>query len=704
MPRILTIPQEPLGRFRLFSVCFAAGIALLNVGLFLIDSSMPHALRWSATSAAALLAMWWVYGYRRGGFPAAGWLVDMALVGFVATLSPMPMRALGVFYAGAQFRALYKPRRDLVLLPLAYGIARLASIAAGPPDPTFALISLPSVVQLFALIIVATSLRLFADATERHAEIERALQRSDERYRLVARAMRDVVYDWNVGNGTVEWTESMQTVFGFARDAVGTTLDWWLTRVHPADRPALDRAVSAILADPAIGVSSVRYRVRRADDSYAHVSGSVIVQRGHDGSVERVIGSIRDVTSEQQLEEQLRQSQKMEAVGQLAGGVAHDFNNLLTVVGGHVYMLGERVPRTAFADKHLNGITRAAERAATLTRQLLAFSRKQILTPSLVNLNAVVDDVVQMMQPVIGEHVRIVARLDPRLPQVFADSGQLGQVLVNLALNARDAMPDGGTLTIETERTTLDQRQDDAGAPPLPPGAYVRLTMRDTGVGMDAETLARTFEPFFTTKPHGKGSGLGLATVYGIVKQSSGDIQAISTPGAGALFTILLPVAERPSQTPGARRPPLVADAAQWLGKRSILLVEDDDGVREFAEQVLSRAGYVVHSARNGVDALDQLRAFDAPIDVVVTDVIMPEMGGRELVQRLRALQPDLPVLFITGYADDSRMLGELHAKGARLVEKPFTPRTMEIAVRELLDVEASGLLLASIGDRGAGS
>jgi PAS domain S-box-containing protein len=603
-----------------------------------------------------------------------------------------------VFYAGAQFRALYGPRRDLVLLPAAYGIARLASIASGPPDPTFALISLTTVVQLLALIVVATSLRLFANATEQHAAIERALQRSDERYQLVARAMRDVVYDWNVANGTVEWTESMQTVFGFAPDAVGTTLAWWLDRVHPADRSALEASVADLLADSAIAVGSVRYRVRRADDSYAHVSGSVIVQRGHDGSVAHVIGSIRDITSEQQLEEQLRQSQKMEAVGQLAGGVAHDFNNLLTVIGGHVFMLVEYTPRTALTDKHLNGITHAVERAASLTRQLLAFSRKQILTPSLVNLNTVVDDVLQMMQPVIGEHVSIVTQLDRQLPPVFADSGQLGQVLVNLALNARDAMPDGGTLMIETECTTLDPRPDDAAAIPLPPGLYVRLTMRDTGVGMNPETLARAFEPFFTTKPHGKGSGLGLATVYGIVKQSSGDIQATSSPGAGAVFTILLPVVERPSQIPETRRPSFVADASQWPGRRVILLVEDDDGVREFTEQVLSRAGYVVRSACNGVDALRQVRALDGAIDAVVTDVIMPEMGGRELAQRLRAHQPELPVLFMTGYTDDSRMLRELHANGARLIEKPFTPRLLEIALQELMDVESSDL--ASMGDR----
>ncbi|HEY9226499.1 MAG TPA: ATP-binding protein, partial [Gemmatimonadaceae bacterium] len=605
MSRFFTIPPEPLARFRLFCAGFAVAVALLHVGLFAFDSSMPPLLRWSATTAAALLAAWWAYGYRRVGFPAAGWLIDIALTGFVATFSPMPLRALGVFYAGAQFRALYGPRRDLFLLPISYGIARLVSIAVGPPDATFELLSLPAVVQLVALTVIATALRLFVDATERRAAIERALQQSDERYKLVAGAMREVVYDLNLVADTIYWTESMQTVFGFTPESVCTKPSWWMDRVHPADRATLERSAAALFANPNVSVGSVRYRVRRADDSYAHVSGSMLVQRAPDGKATRVIGSIRDITTEQQLEEQLRQSQKMEAVGQLAGGVAHDFNNLLTVIGGHVFMLGERVPRTAFTEKHLDGITHAADRAAALTRQLLAFSRKQILNPSVVNLNAVVDDVLRMMQPVIGEHLKIVTRLDPLLSPVFADSGQLGQVLVNLALNARDAMPEGGTLTIETENTTLDQRQDDATATQLPPGTYVRLTMRDTGIGMSAETLARAFEPFFTTKPHGLGSGLGLATVYGIVKQSFGDIQGTSTPGAGAAFTVLLPVAHRPVDSPALRRPQTQTDAPQWPRQRSVLLVEDDDGVREFAEEVLTRAGYAVRSARSGVDALD---------------------------------------------------------------------------------------------------
>jgi signal transduction histidine kinase/CheY-like chemotaxis protein len=393
-----------------------------------------------------------------------------------------------------------------------------------------------------------------------------------------------------------------------------------------------------------------------------------------------VIGAER----QRELEEQLRQSQKMEAVGQLAGGVAHDFNNLLTVIGGHVFMLEHLVPITADSRKHLDGITRAAERAALLTRQLLAFSRKQLLSAAVISVNDVVDDVLQMIRPVIGEQVQIVTRLEADLSPVFADAGQLGQVLVNLALNARDAMPAGGTLTIQTSNAALTPGAPELAGASLAPGRYVKLLMRDTGVGMDAQTLAHAFEPFFTTKPHGQGTGLGLATVYGIVRQSFGDIVATSKPGEGSEFTILLPVATGsiPSKPATAPAP---ADLGDSAAPRRVLLVEDDDGVREFAEQVLSRAGYRVQSARNGADALQQVGTTDLDsFDVVVTDVVMPEMGGRALIEQLRRQRPDLPAVYITGYTDDSRMIGALYAPETRLLEKPFTAVALAAAVEDV--------------------
>ena len=699
--RLPRLPQEPLARFRLMSVWFAAALAFLNAVLFTFDANLPPALRAVEVTAAAALGAWWISGYRRGGFPTVGWVIDTALVLVVAAVSPMPSDAIALFFAGLQFRSLFVPRRELGFLIGSFAIARVGSTALwysnghveyGPLSPN-------SLISVLGLTIIAVSLHLFVEATQRQSAMARELARSDERYRLIARATRDVVYDWHVASGTIEWTESMQSVFGYAPDEIGDGA-WWLERVHPDDRDGLQRAVAAAVAEPATSVGTVHYRVRRADQRYAHVSGSLIVQRGNDGVAERVIGSIRDVTSEHLLEERLREAHKMEAVGQLAGGVAHDFNNLLTVIGGHVYMLEQATaaevqsdPVSAQSVKHLAGITRATDRAASLTRQLLAFGRKQLLSPTLVDVNAVVEETVHMMGPAVGERIAVVTRLEPDLRPVYADAGQLGQVLVNLALNARDAMHamNGGTLTLETSNARLEERSDPIGPSEsgLTSGDYVRLTVRDTGTGMDAATLTRAFEPFFTTKPHGRGTGLGLSTVYGIVKQSFGDIHAESTLGAGSTFTIHLPAAERRT-APRANSPQGTVGA--WIdaltparsGHRGILLVEDNAGVRAFAAEVLSHAGYTVHTACHGIEGIEQMRRHESSIDVVVTDVVMPEMGGRAMVEQLRKRRPQLPVLYITGYTDDACMIEELKATGARLLEKPFTAGTLADAVASL--------------------
>ena len=709
MRRFVTVPPEPLPRFRLLAVLFAAAVAFLNTGLLAFYRSLPvpltTAVRWEMAAAAALLGAWWLYGYRRGGFPTAGWLVDPALVGVVAIASPMPAHAVALFFGGIQLRALFVPRRQLPVLVALYGLMRLgaATFAYSSGHLAFGGLTPSALFSVFGLTMLAIGLHLFADASERQVATARALARSEERYRLVARATRDVVYDLHVATGRIEWTDAMETVFGYAGDRVAH-VDWWLERVHPADLDGLRRSVAAVLSDAGQSVGgTVHYRVRRADGRYAHVSGSMIVQRDSDGRPERVIGSIRDVTSEHLLEEQLRQAQKMEAVGQLAGGVAHDFNNLLTVIGGHVYMLetagGAREPNVA---KHLDGITRAADRAAALTRQLLAFGRKQLLSPQVLDLNEIVDDVLQMMRPALGEQITVVAQLEPTLKPIHADAGQIGQVLVNLALNARDAISgqrDGrGTLTIETANAVVTEWQDARtgdSRPALAAGEYVRLTVRDTGIGMGPQTLARAFEPFFTTKPHGQGTGLGLATVYGIVKQSFGDVQVESAPGSGASFTIHLPVAVADRQatpTPARASVQLVSPATPaWGGTttrldRAVLLVEDDDGVREFALRVLADAGCTVYTARHGAEALERVRERGSSIQLIVTDVVMPEMRGPELVEKLRAQRLDLPVLYITGYSDDARMLDELKAAGARLLEKPFTAAALVQAVAALSD------------------
>ena len=688
MSRLPRIPSDPLARFRLISVWFAAALAFLNVGLLAFDPSLPVALKTAGALAAATLGAWWLYGHQRQ-FPIAGWLVDALLLVVIALLSPMPSRSVALFFGGLQLRALYVPRRQVGWMIGSYAVARALSVALTYANGQVSLRAFPAtaIISVLGLSVIAMSVFLFASATEQHMAVTRELARAEERYRLVARVTRDVVYDWNVATNEIEWTESMQSVFGYPPEQVGGSA-WWFECVHPADREALTRAVAAVVDDPAATVGTVNYRVRCADRRYADVSGSMIVRRRPDGSAERVIGSIRDVTSERLLEERLRQAQKMEAVGQLAGGVAHDFNNLLTVIGGHVYMLEHGLLNSAhqsadidaFAAKHLSGIARASDRAASLTRQLVAFGKKQLLAPTVVDLNGVVEDVLGMMRPTLDVRITTATRLEPDLWPVYADTGQLGQVLVNLILNARDAMQrTGGTLSVDTSNATLDDKAD------LPSGDYVRLVVSDTGTGMEAATLARAFEPFFTTKPMGHGTGLGLATVYGIVEQSLGHIKGESAPGAGSVFTIHLPVASPERRR--AANAAIVTDtlpANVWTtvsDRRGVLLVEDDSGVREFAATVLAHAGYNVYVARNGVAGLEEMRKHGESIDTLVTDVVMPEMGGRVLADHLRKGRPGLPVLYITGYTDDASVLDEIKSTGARLLEKPFTARALEEAV-----------------------
>jgi nitrogen-specific signal transduction histidine kinase len=380
-------------------------------------------------------------------------------------------------------------------------------------------------------------------------------------------------------------------------------------------------------------------------------------------------------------EAQRRQASRMEAVGQLAGGIAHDFNNLLTAILGYAQLLSER-PLGEAALAEVAEIGRAAERAASLTRQLLAFSRQQVQKVAVFVLNDVVSNTESMLARLLGEDVRITRDLAPGLGRVKADPGQIEQVLVNLAVNARDAMPKGGTLRIETRDVDLDETYV-AAHPAGTPGPYVMLAVSDDGCGMDAATLARIFEPFFTTKPAGKGTGLGLATVYGIVKQSGGFVWVYSDPGHGSTFRIYLPRVEekvtprRDSGTP-RRTPP--------RGSETVLLVEDDAAVRRFVRDVLARNGYTVHDAASGADALNVARLNGDAIQLVLTDVVMPEMSGTVLRRRLDALGVKAPVLFMSGHPTDAVAMRGVEAEGVAFLQKPFTPGDLLYKVRRVLD------------------
>jgi PAS domain S-box-containing protein len=402
--------------------------------------------------------------------------------------------------------------------------------------------------------------------------------------------------------------------------------------------------------------------------------------RGAGSRIVGTVGMALDVSERRRLEDQLRQAHKMEAVGRLAGGVAHDFNNLLMVIRGYGELLLEGSEAGDPVYRSAEQIQKAADRAASLTRQLLAFSRKQVLAPAVLDINAVVTDIEKMLQRLIGEDIELVTVARPGVGRIKADRGQIEQVILNLAVNARDAMPRGGKLTIETANVELDEEYCRRHAV-VQPGSYVMIAVTDTGVGMDAETRAHIFEPFFTTK--GLGTGLGLATVYGVVKQSGGYIWVYSELGQGTTFKVYLPRLEEGAAVPVFPRVPAEAQR----GYETVLVVEDEDGVRELAREFLERHGYTVLTARSGPDALALAQQRPGPIHLLITDVVMPGMSGRELAEKMAQLRPELRVLFMSGYTDDAIVQHGILDRGTALLQKPFTRASLAAKVRESLGV-----------------
>ncbi len=417
---------------------------------------------------------------------------------------------------------------------------------------------------------------------------------------------------------------------------------------------------------------------KKKDGTRIRVQLSVRAHRGAEGQVEYYEAFVRDITAQRQLEAQLAQSQKMEAIGRLAGGVAHDFNNLLTVILSYSELLLEDLPSDSRQRDDIEQIRKAANGASELTRQLLAFSRQQVLEPKVIDVNAAITNIERLLGRVLREDIKLRCSLAADVGTVRVDPGQLGQVIMNLAVNARDAMPNGGLLTVETGNVDLDEaylRAHDLAKP----GQYVMVAVTDTGMGMDASTQARIFEPFFTTKEIGKGTGLGLATVQGIVQQSGGFIWVYSEPGHGTCFKIYLPRVDEPVSVLGSE-----SDATR--GTETVLVVEDMAAVRAVTREMLERYGYTVLEAADGDAAIRIADGFDHTIHLLLTDVVMPHVSGRDLADVLGKVRPDTKVLFMSGYTDDAVVRHGILQDGIPYLQKPFTPKSLARKVREVLD------------------
>jgi two-component system cell cycle sensor histidine kinase/response regulator CckA len=418
---------------------------------------------------------------------------------------------------------------------------------------------------------------------------------------------------------------------------------------------------------------------RRKDGSLYTEQMNITPVRNLRGEITQFIATKHDVTASKRLDEQLRSVQRLEAIGRLAAGVSHDFNNLLTVIAGYGQFLRESVRPEALAA--VEEILRATERASALTRQLLAFSGRQNLAPQTLNLNSVVTNTEKMLTRLIGKDIDLVAVFQPDLGRVRADEVQIEQVIMNLVVNARDAMPGGGKITIETTNVQLDETYSQTHTA-IVPGRYVMLSVADTGGGMDTETQAHIFEPFFTTKKTGEGTGLGLATVYGVVKQSGGNIWVYSEPGQGAVFKIYLPRIDAPPPEPRSSQPRAVSTG----GSETVLLVEDEQGVRLLVCKVLEKLGYNVLEAQESQHAIEIIEQYPEFIHLLLTDLVMPHIGGKELAKRISAVRPKAKVLYMSGYTDDAVVRHGMLEPGAAFIQKPFTPEGLARKVRETLD------------------
>jgi PAS domain S-box-containing protein len=514
-----------------------------------------------------------------------------------------------------------------------------------------------------------------------HKKNEEALRRSESRYRSLVQSAVYGLYRSSVEGKFLDVNPALITMLAYDSAEQVLALD-------PKNDVFLDpedqlRLMKEFRRTGRLDNIEVSWKRRDGNPITVRLSGRAVVSPQESDEVLEIIAE--DVTERRVLEDQFRQAQKMEAVGRLAGGVAHDFNNLLMVIGGYTEVLLEQLERGSQLYQKALAVQQASDKATTLTRQLLAFSRKQLLELKVVDVNTIVSDMERLLRPLIGENIELSTKLAAGLGRTRADAGQLEQVIMNLVVNAKDAMPEGGKIIIQTANVTLDGslRREHTF---IHPGAYVMLSVTDTGTGMDKETQSRVFEPFFTTKEKGKGTGLGLSTVYGIVKQSGGYIFSSSEIGRGTTFTIYLPQVEDATDSTG----PVKVAKVETGGSETVLLVEDEESVRQLVRETLEAKGYKVMEAENGEAGLQIAETHKGPIHMVITDVVMPGISGRELVKRVMQLRPETKVLYLSGYTEDAIVHKGVLDRGTAFLQKPFTLQTLSRKVREVLRGESS--------------
>jgi two-component system, cell cycle sensor histidine kinase and response regulator CckA len=510
-------------------------------------------------------------------------------------------------------------------------------------------------------------------------QAQEQLNLTAERLSLATQAARIGIWDLDLTNGHITWDACMYEQYGIQPENFHGTQEVWNEAVHPEDQPTMRQRVRDSIEGKEVPIH--QFRIIRPDGQTRFIEGGVKVLRDPDGTMKRVIGVSTDITHRKELEHQFIQAQKMEAVGKLAGGIAHDFNNLLVPIIGYTEMAQADAPSDSELSTYLESIRSAADRAAELTQQILAFSRQQVLQMEILDLNLIVQEFDIMLRRLIGEDIECTTLLSSHLKHVKGDKSQLEQVLLNLAVNARDAMPNGGTLTIQTENLEVDESRA-VELVDVEPGSYCLLTVSDTGEGMDKVIQQRIFEPFFTTKPDGQGTGLGLSTVFGIVRQHGGAISVHSERGKGASFQVYLPAVE----TGTLFRPQTPTHTSDLHGSETILIVEDDPNVRGMVADALKRYGYHVLVAEDPRECLALARTHQGVIHMLLTDVILPQMRGTELCRHVAHQHPDIKVIFMSGYTDsitdDPSFANSEHG----FIHKPFAIRVLLEKIRTVLD------------------